>query len=333
MSSSHATVVTAEKQRARLLVWTACHALCILLLLTAWLVCAELLPRQSLASKYDFVPHGHVLPLQAFQRFFTAVSTQCALWTLVLTCVALWCALQKRSVKRSRLIRCCRWLLCGITLAFAILQIIAWSKSTHYAAQMETSKADIGAAFNDFYCETRALQVCAQEDELEKLMVVIGGEQSTTSSGTSSSTTSVDSVKAATLAIWLRCRDLLVENRGRVSSQQLKLLSDCSSTAATDTWCGNHFLSQVNGGMDAVDTSGSTMSPFNANPGIFESLKQEWPTRVNGSWPLAALLVIAIALSWCLKQLTRDATDGFELIDMKNGQRTGGAGSTPTLVV
>lgn len=325
------TVVTTEKQRARLLFWTACHVLCILLLLTSWLVCAELLPAQSLASKYDFVPQSHVLPLQAFQRFFTIVSTQCALWTLVLASVALWCVLQKRIVQRSRVIHCCRWLICGVTLVFAILQIIAWSKSTHYDTQMIASKADIGAVFNDFYCETRALQICTQEDELEKLMVVIGGEQTTTTS--SGNSTSVDAVKAATLAIWLRCRDLLVESRGRVSSQQLKLLADCSSTAATDTWCGNHFLSQVNGGGDAVDMSGSTKSPFDANPGIFELLKQEWPTRVNGSWPLVALVVFAIALSWCLKQLTRDATDGFELITMKNGQHIGGAESTPTLVV
>lgn len=332
MSASHATVVTAEKQRARLRCWLTCHVLCILLLLTSWLVCAELLPAQSLASKYDFVPQSHVLPLQAFQRFFTVVSTQCALWTLVLASVAFWCALQTRSVNRSRVIRCCRWLLCGVTLAFAILQIIAWSKSTHYDTQMVASKADIGVAFNDFYCETRALQICAQEDELEKLMVVIGGEQTNTTTNSGSST-SVDAVKATTLAIWLRCRDLLVESRGRASSQQLKLLADCSSTAATDTWCGNHFLSQVNGGGDAVGTSGSAKSPFDANPSVFESLKQEWPTRVNGSWPLATLLIFAIALSWCLKQLARDATDGFELIDMKNGQRTGGAESTPTLVV
>jgi hypothetical protein len=252
------------------------------------------------------------------------------LWSFVLTCVALWFARQKPSVKSSRVIRASRWLLCGFALLFVIMQVIAWTKSTHYAHQMEINKEEIGAAFNDLLCETRALQVCAQEDELEKLLVVIGGDQS---ANTSESVTT-SAAKATTLAIWLRCRDLLVENRGSVSSQQLKLLADCNSTAATDTWCGNHFLSEVNG--DSVNlkaASAAAVSPFNLNPEIFQSLKEEWPTRYTGDTTfLSGVVLLTIALTWCLKKLNREANDGFELIDMKAGQRTS-AGVEPPLVV
>lgn len=325
------TVLTPEKTRAKTLFWIVVHASIALLLLAFWLVVSQVLLRAaSLESKYGFAPRE--APLRGFQSVYALATTQFALWTLVLICAAVWLAREQPTPRRLRAMRAARWLLCSLALALVSVQVLAWTKSAHYASALEAKRGAVGAAFNDLFCETRALQVCTQEDELDKLLLVIGGDQSgTNTTGTSTTTTAAaDRSKASTLAIWLRCRDLLVQNHGRMSSQQLKLLADCNPSASTDAWCGDHYISEVSGGSSG--DAGASGSPFGANPTIFESLANEWPTRyTRDTMLLAPVVLLTFALSWCLKALNRDGDDGFELIDMKSGQRAN-AGSTPRSV-
>lgn len=305
------TVHTHEKQRAALRFWTLLLAGTVLLALALWLLVVELLPQPSLATKYGFSPSS--VPLDRFQHAYRLVATQYALWTLVLTGLALAFAWQTPTATTVRVLRTTQWLLCVLALVFVAMQVVAWTKSTHYAQELALSKSDVGAAFNDVFCETRALQVCVQDDELETLLSVIGGSRSQAPATT-------DTVKATTLAVWLRCRDLLVVNHGRLATEQLRLLSDCNVTAATDAWCGRHFLRQIAGDTDrGVDVLATTAdAPFGANPAVFDTLVREWPMRYrHDALFLGAAVLCAVALSWTLARLRRDGSDGFELIEMK----------------
>lgn len=297
--------------------WIVFHAVCAVLTAFAWLVCFPVVFESStLANEYDF----HPIALTTTQSVFNVVTTQFALWAMVFSAAGVYCACLSPYTNRARDLARIRSILVGLACVFGVTLIVTIGTFQGHMRNIAAREQEFATKLNDFYCETRTLDVCIKGDRLEDLLVLVGDG---TTGGNATSA-------AVPLASWLRCRNVMVKNKAKVGSRQRAFLADSNVTHSADSWCGKYFQNAA----AATTALPSPMSgtPYEINPGIFRRFTSEWPTRLLcDTFLLGVVLFFTIALCWCLTTLIQ--ADGFEELvqDAKFAQR--GAGMIPVATV
>ncbi|KAF1330877.1 hypothetical protein FI667_g4911, partial [Globisporangium splendens] len=300
-------------------VWIVLCAVGAILTAFAWLASFPIVFESStLANAYDF----HPIPQTITQSVFKVVSTQFAFWTVILCVVGGYVACLKPHKNRVRDLSRVRAVLIGIVCVFIVTFLVTLGTSHGYTSSIETREPEFATKFNDFYCETRTLDVCLKGDQLEDLLALVG-DGTTTGSASSTASPSVP------LASWLRCRNVMVENHAKATSRQRAFLANVNITTSADLWCGANFQ---NAKAATPSSNVSVDTPYELNQEIFSKFKREWPTRLlYDGLLLGVVLLFAIAHCWCLTALLR--ADGFEELVQDAKFAQSGGGMTPVTTV
>lgn len=173
------------------------------------------------------------------------------------------------------------------SIAFLVLLVVANVDAPSEKRRVREGEQQFELAFNAFYCDLRATQLCVDANAGSTLVTMFS---------TSSSSTVAAAASAAAL-VWSHCRTLVVSHGAALTAVQNDFLLSCNSTAGVDAWCGE---------LIANGSSSMTPSPFNANPGKLHAFENEWPSRVHLDSIYLGIVLLSVGV---LCQLVRSIKD------------------------
>lgn len=254
---------------------SAAVGVCATLLPIAWFVIVPFyIDTDALHHKYDFVP-------MAVNSF---VAWRAALLGLIplLTPVAFISSLVAKTGG-----------FCGLTLAsliYGILLIIGNALSSSRTHSRQANENNFAKLFNEYYCDMRTLRVCLEGTSQQDLVILTRGSNAT------AGVFSAETPTSATLAIWKRCKTVILEAMAREVARDndpeeaseleietvpiFRFIDDTNGSRATDTWCGDGLYRTTP--LSVADHL-SLPSPYAANPAMFPSYTQEWSRRMHYS--------------------------------------------------
>jgi hypothetical protein len=273
--------------RCRAILCTAV-GVCAVLFAGSWLVTTSVvLDARTLHAAGFGAFFGHA-PL--LQRVYFAVSYAFEALVTVVAGVASVAVCYRPSKARARVLTVAWVVLVAASLVFLVLLVVANVNAPAHKKSVEAHKDEFEDAFNAFYCDLRATQICLDADEDSTLANMFSTESS------------------SSITLWDRCRPLVVSHEGSLTSRQTDFLLSCNSTQSVDKWCGASIAY-------GNASSASTWSPSAVNPGKFRSFETEWPSRVHlDSFYLGVVLVCVTALCWMLRAIKSAGCDGFQAV-------------------
>lgn len=273
--------------RCRAILCTAV-GVCAVLFAGSWLVTTCVVLNARTLGAAGFAAFFGRPPL--LQRVYFAASYAFEALVTVVAGAASVAVCYRPSKTRARVLNAAWTVLVAASLVFLALLVVANINAPAHKKSVEAHKDEFDDAFNAFYCDLRATQVCMDADEGAALTEMFAASSSS----------------AETL--WSRCRPLLVSHEGSLTSRQTDFLLSCNSTQAVDTWCGA-FIAAGNA------SSASTWSPVAVNPGKFHSFKAEWSSHVHlDSFYLGVVLACVAALCGMMRAIKDDGGDGFQAV-------------------
>lgn len=183
-------------------------------------------------------------------------------------------------------------LFCGLLclpsplIGVAVVTIFAFPDASGDAEKREMAAAHeshFAARYNEFYCNTRTLQVCMEGDDPELLQLLVHGDLNATAS---SIFTAIDDGDASDNPTWFQCQALMrariraLEARHKrlefiVSDRMRAFLNASNLSDAGDRWCGKMLRRQITTGPLVVPPATAPhvllllKSPYSANKWMF----------------------------------------------------------------
>ncbi|EGZ13508.1 hypothetical protein PHYSODRAFT_303051 [Phytophthora sojae] len=255
-----------DSSKSRVSASLALSATCTLLLILG-MICTVLRPTPRIETPFD----NAILQLLI-----------CAVWLLALV-VALVMGIASAQLLRNAPLRNNPGLQAAIVVSggfmlasLSVVNVVALVYEAHIA------NPEFRAKFNDFFCDLRGTEICADGDNFGKRLGMVASSDNITLK-----------VETAT-RVWDYCRAKLLD-MGHLggyfpaATYGQSLVDSFSTTDAVDKWCGSQAV-----GLSVNATS--PFSPILTNPGAYHTLQTKWLDCVKIESIFTGLALVCMAL-------------------------------------
>ncbi|RLN72502.1 hypothetical protein BBJ28_00004560 [Nothophytophthora sp. Chile5] len=302
-----AMTLGAQEKRRSAVICTVL-AICASLVAVSWLVAISTVFNAHTLASAGFAPFGKSVVQDVYVSLayiFVVVAVLVTIAVNILVCRAV-------SLRRA-LALSVLWRVLLVSVGCFLAALVAVNVDAFgYGDRVTSREVEFREKFNDFFCDLRVTQVCADEGEYSKLLEMFSAVET---DGSSTNKTSGTSSSSASERVWRNCRAELVDHNGSLLMSQLAFLGSCNTTDTVDNWCGNYT-------MGVSSNASSPLSPFSVNPGKYRSFQTEWPKRVRlDTFYLGIVLVCLLLLCFSMRTIKDDgraARAGFELVEVKS---------------